>query len=87
MPIKIDADLPARQVLESENIFVMTSERAATQDIRPLEIAIVNLMPTKEVTETQLLRLLSNTPLQINISLVRMEKHVSRHTDSSHLER
>lgn len=87
MPIKIDADLPARQVLESENIFVMTSERAATQDIRPLEIAIVNLMPTKEVTETQLLRLLSNTPLQINISLVRMENHVSRHTDSSHLER
>ncbi|MBQ4025571.1 MAG: homoserine O-succinyltransferase, partial [Treponema sp.] len=86
MPIKIDADLPARQVLESENIFVMTSERAATQDIRPLEIAIVNLMPTKEVTETQLLRLLSNTPLQVNISLVRMENHVSRHTDSSHLE-
>jgi len=87
MPIKIDADLPARQVLESENIFVMTSERAATQDIRPLEIAIVNLMPTKEVTENQLLRLLSNTPLQINISLVRMENHVSRHTDSGHLEK
>lgn len=87
MPIKIDANLPARHVLEKENIFVMTSKRAATQDIRPLEIAIVNLMPTKEITETQLLRLLSNTPLQINISLVRMEGHVSRHTDSSHLEK
>ena len=87
MPIKIDADLPARSQLESENIFVMTQERAAAQDIRPLKIAIVNLMPTKEVTETQLLRLLSNTPLQIDISLVQMSGHVSRHTDSDHLER
>ena len=64
MPIKIDSNLPARTTLENENIFVMTEERAASQDIRPLKIAIVNLMPTKEVTETQLLRLLSNTPLQ-----------------------
>ena len=70
MPIKIQRDLPARTVLENENIFVMTENRAATQDIRPLKIAIVNLMPTKETTETQLLRLLGNTPLQIDISLV-----------------
>ncbi len=87
MPIKIDADLPARQVLEDENIFVMTSDRASCQDIRPLEIAIVNLMPTKEVTETQLLRLLGNTPLQINISLVQIAGHVSMHTGHDHLER
>ena len=87
MPIKIDADLPARSTLENENIFVMTQERAASQDIRPLKIAIVNLMPTKEVTETQLLRLLSNTPLQIDISLVHMENHVSKNTDKSHLDK
>ena len=67
MPIKIQSDLPARSVLENENIFVMTDERANIQDIRPLKIAIVNLMPTKIATETQLLRLLGNTPLQIEI--------------------
>src|SRR5574344_2822406 len=87
MPIKIDSDLPARKTLESENIFVMTDKRAAMQDIRPLKIAIVNLMPTKEATETQLLRLLGNTPLQIDISLVRMENHISTHTGEEHLER
>ncbi|MCQ2248373.1 MAG: homoserine O-succinyltransferase [Treponema sp.] len=87
MPIRIDSDLPARSTLENENIFVMTQERAAAQDIRPLKIAIVNLMPTKEVTETQLLRLLSNTPLQIDISLVQMESHVSKNTDQGHLDR
>ena len=87
MPIKIDSDLPARGVLESENIFVMTQERATSQDIRPLKIAIVNLMPTKEVTETQLLRLLSNTPLQIDVSLVNMGSHISKTTDKAHLER
>ena len=87
MPIKISADLPARTALENENIFVMTEDRANTQDIRPLKIAIVNLMPTKEVTETQLLRLLSNTPLQIDISLVQMESHVSKNTDEAHLEK
>lgn len=87
MPIKIDSNLPAKNVLENENIFIMTEERAATQDIRPLKIAIVNLMPTKEVTETQLLRLLSNTPLQIDISLVRMKGHVSKNTSQEHLER
>ncbi len=87
MPVKIDADLPARSILEQENIFVMTSDRAAMQDIRPLEIAIVNLMPTKIATETQIIRLLSNTPLQINIHLVQMKGHVSKNTGQEHLER
>ncbi|MDR1658806.1 MAG: homoserine O-succinyltransferase [Desulfovibrio sp.] len=87
MPIKIPADLPARSALENENIFVMTEDRAVTQDIRPLEIAIVNLMPTKIATETQLLRLLGNTPLQVNITLLRTAEHVSKHTSQKHLER
>ncbi len=87
MPIKIKSDLPAREVLESENIFVMTDERATHQDIRPLKIAIVNLMPTKIATETQLLRLLGNTPLQIEISLVHMESHVAKNTGEEHLQR
>lgn len=88
MPINIDNSLPAARILGRENIFVMSGERAKSQDIRPLEIAIVNLMPTKEVTETQLLRLLSNTPLQINISLVRMTSHTSRRAESeAHLAR
>lgn len=87
MPIKIQSDLPAKKVLEYENIFVMTENRAATQDIRPLKIAIVNLMPTKEATEIQLLRLLGNTPLQIDISLVRMENHESTHVSQQHLEK
>ena len=87
MPIKIQSDLPACKILEKENIFVMTEKRADTQDIRPLKIAIVNLMPTKEVTETQLLRLLGNTPLQIEISLVRMENHVSKNTDEGYLDK
>jgi len=87
MPIKIQSDLPARSVLENENIFVMTDERANIQDIRPLKIAIVNLMPTKIATETQLLRLLGNTPLQIEISLVHMEAHQSKNTGEEHLEK
>ena len=87
MPIKIQSDLPACKILEKENIFVMTEKRAASQDIRPLKIAIVNLMPTKEVTETQLLRLLGNTPLQIEISLVRMEQHSSKNTDETYLDK
>ena len=82
MPIKIQSDLPACSVLEQENIFVMTEQRAAQQDIRPLKIAIVNLMPTKIATETQLLRLLGNTPLQVEISLVHMEAHQARHVGS-----
>ncbi|MBQ0051644.1 MAG: homoserine O-succinyltransferase [Treponema sp.] len=87
MPIRIQSDLPARTALEDENIFVMTDERAEKQEIRPLKIAIVNLMPTKEATELQLLRLLGNTPLQIDISLVRMEAHESTHVSSDHLEK
>lgn len=87
MPIKIQSDLPAVKILENENIFVMTEQRASTQDIRPLKIAIVNLMPVKSTTETQLLRLLGNTPLQVEISLVRMESHNSKNTLEEHLER
>ena len=85
MPIKIDNALPARAMLESENVFVMTQERAAKQDIRPLRILILNLMPTKIVTETQLLRLLSNSPLQVDISLMQMATHQSKNTCKDHL--
>ena len=87
MPIKIQSGLPACDILARENIFVMTEQRASCQDIRPLKIAIVNLMPTKIATETQLLRLLGNTPLQVEISFVRMENHVSKNTDGNHLEK
>ena len=87
MPIKIPEDLPARPILEGEDIFVMTESRANRQDIRPLEIAIVNLMPTKIATETQLLRLLGNTPIQVNITLIRAADHVSKNTAHEHLER
>ena len=87
MPIKILSDLPARKVLEEENIFVMTEQRARTQDIRPLKIALVNLMPTKTATETQILRLLGNTPLQVEIFLVHMENHKTKNTRADHLER
>ena len=87
MPIKIQSDLPACKTLEKENIFVMTETRAVKQDIRPLKIAIVNLMPTKIATETQLLRLLGNTPLQVEISLVHMESHQSKNTKIDHLEK
>lgn len=87
MPIKINADLPAVNTLEQENIFVMTEQRAETQEIRPLKVAIVNLMPTREVTEVQLLRLLGNTPLQIEISLIRMENHNYKHTGKEYLEK
>lgn len=87
MPINIPNALPAREHLERENIFVMNEERAVHQDIRPLNIAIVNLMPTKIATETQILRLLSNTPLQVNIDLVHTASHESRNTDPEHLAR
>ena len=86
MPIKIPDALPAKAILESENIFVMTEKRAQTQDIRPLRIVILNLMPTKIETETQLLRRLSNTPLQIEVDLMQTASHVSTHTASDHLE-
>lgn len=87
MPINIPDTLPARELLERENIFVMTEERAVHQDIRPLKIAILNLMPTKVATETQLLRLLSNSPLQVDIDLVHTASHESRNTDPEHLDR
>jgi homoserine O-succinyltransferase/O-acetyltransferase len=85
LPVNIPRNLPARKTLESENVFVMSETRAGHQDIRPLRIAIVNLMPTKVDTETQLLRLLGNTPLQVQISLVRMDSHESRNTSPEHL--
>ena len=86
MPIRIPDSLPARAVLESENIFVMTEYRALHQDIRPLNLLILNLMPTKIVTETQLLRKLSNTPLQISVELLQTASYVGHYTDSSHLD-
>ena len=85
MPIKIDDRLPARESLENENIFVMTETRAKSQDIRALKILIVNLMPTKISTETQLLRLLSNTPLQVDIELLQMATHKTKNTSESHM--
>ena len=85
MPIKISNELPAYRTLTDENIFVMTETRATTQDIRPLRIAIVNLMPTKIDTETQLLRLLGNTSLQVETELVKMQSHVSKNTSAEHL--
>jgi homoserine O-succinyltransferase len=86
MPVKIPSNLPARELLEKENIFVMSELRAAHQDIRPLKIAVLNLMPTKIQTETQILRLLGNTSLQVEISLLHMGTHDSRNTPSDHLE-
>jgi homoserine O-succinyltransferase/O-acetyltransferase len=85
MPICIPDRLPAKQVLQDENIFVMDEDRAVHQDIRPLQIAILNLMPTKIVTETQLARLLGNTPLQVEVTLVRTNGHHSKNTPQEHL--
>jgi homoserine O-succinyltransferase len=85
MPVKIPDNLPAAQILHDENIFVMTEKRATSQDIRPLKIAILNLMPTKVLTETQLLRLIGNTPLQVDVVLLHMESHVSKNTAAEHL--
>ena len=85
MPIKLQKDLPAVKILENENIFVMTEERAITQDIRPLKILILNLMPTKVDTETQLSRMLGNTPLQVEIELIHTESHKSKNTSEEHL--
>lgn len=86
MPIRIPDSLPATAILESENIFVMTEHRALHQDIRPLHLLILNLMPTKIVTETQLLRKLSNTPLQIQVELLQTTSYVGHHTDIGHLD-
>ncbi|MDR3145059.1 MAG: homoserine O-succinyltransferase, partial [Treponema sp.] len=87
MPIKIPRALPAYNVLREENVFVMTDDRAEHQDIRPLKVAIVNLMPTTVDTETQLLRLLGNSPLQVDITFLRMGSHESRNAPPGHLER
>lgn len=85
MPVKIPATLPARVTLERENIFVMDEERALHQDIRPLRVAILNLMPTKIATETQLLRLLSNSALQVEVTLLHTATHQSKNVDAEHL--
>jgi homoserine O-succinyltransferase len=85
MPIKIPNELPATKILNDENIFVITETRALTQDIRPLQILIVNLMPTKIVTETQLARLLGNTPLQVEMELLMMSTHKSKNTSEDHM--
>ncbi|MBD5096234.1 MAG: homoserine O-succinyltransferase [Lachnospiraceae bacterium] len=87
MPIRIDNDLPVKKILEQENIFVMDENRAMSQDIRPLDILILNLMPLKEDAELQLLRSLSNTPLQVNISFIRTVSHEAKNASQSHLER
>lgn len=87
MPIKIQRDLPARKKLESEFIFVMDEDRAISQDIRPLQILILNLMPIKPDTELQILRALSNTPLQIDITFLKLSSHVSKNTDASHINK
>ena len=87
MPIVIDRDIPAFRILTGERCFVMDKERAHSQEIRPIEIAILNLMPTKETTETQFMRLLSNSPLQVNITLIKTATYRSTHTEQSHLEK
>ena len=85
MPVKVQNDLPAKGILENENIFVMDEDRAMHQNIRPLSICILNLMPVKQDTELQLLRALSNTPLQIAVSFMKMNSHVSLNTPIQHL--
>ncbi len=87
MPIVIDKNIPAYSVLRDEQIFVMDRERAGKQDIRPIEIAILNLMPTKKETETQFMRLLSNSPLQVNITLIHTESYRSKNTEAAYLDR
>lgn len=87
MPIRIQSDLPAKAELEEENIFVMDESRAETQDFRELRIVILNLMPIKQDTELQLLRALSNTPLQIDVTFLQLESHISKNTSASHLKK
>ena len=87
MPIRTQSDLPAKEILEKENIFVMDENRAMHQDIRPISIAILNLMPLKEDTELQLLRSLSNTPLQVDITFLTVTSHESKNTSMSHLNK
>ena len=87
MPIKIQSDLPARDILDNENIFVMDEYRALHQDMRPLQICILNLMPVKQDTELHLLRSLSNTPLQVDVTFMKMNSHVSMNTSITHLNK
>lgn len=87
MPIKTQSDLPAKEILENENIFVMDENRAMHQDIRPLEVLILNNMPVKQDTELQLLRVLSNTPLQVDVTFMNVKSHVSQNTSASHLNK
>ena len=87
MPIRIQNDLPVKEILENENIFVMDEFRAMHQDIRPLQIGILNLMPIKQDTELHLLRSMSNTPLQVDITFIKMNSHVSMHTSATHLNK
>src|SRR5512138_3684132 len=85
MPVRIPNTLPARAILQGENVFVMGEERAEHQDIRPLRVAILNLMPTKIATETQLLRLLGNSALQVDVTLLHTATHEAKNTDADHL--
>ena len=87
MPIKTQNDLPAKSILENENIFVMDENRALHQDIRPLQICILNLMPVKQDTELQLLRAMSNTPLQVDVTFMKMNSHRSLNTSMNHLNK
>ena len=87
MPIKVQSDLPAKEILINENIFVMDEMRAMHQDIRPLEVLILNNMPVKQDTELQLLRALSNTPLQVDVTFINVKSHVSLNTPASHLNK
>lgn len=87
MPIRTQGDLPAKEILENENIFVMDESRAMHQDIRPLKVCILNLMPLKEDTELQLLRALSNTPLQVDITFLMIKSHVSQNVSANHLNK
>ncbi len=87
MPIKIQSDLPAKEILENENIFVMDENRAMHQDIRPLQILILNIMPVKQDTELQLLRALSNTPLQVDVTFLNVKNHISKNTPADHLNK
>jgi homoserine O-succinyltransferase len=86
MPIRIPSNLPAQNVLNKENIFVMDTQRASMQDIRPMEVGILNLMPNKKETEEQFLRLLSNTPLQVNIDLIRIDNQTPKNTPAAHMD-
>lgn len=87
MPIRVQNDLPAKEILEKENIFVMDEHRATHQDIRPVRIGLLNLMPLKEDTELQILRSLSNTPLQVDVAFIHVSSHVSKNTATSHLNK